>query len=302
LTLNQGLNLITVAREDTDQGAFNLDYIEVNDSNVINPGFESGNADGWTATGSTYGIDTNDVYDGSYKCYFWSSTAFTQKIEQTVTNLPNGTYLVSAMVKQSTGTPTLCRMELSGYGGTVLYTDIPHGTNYSQISNMVTVTNGQLNIAFYEDAPGNTNLQIDEISITPCVAVQNYGFESGNTTGWATTGSSYGVDTSDVYQGNYKCYFWNSNSYTQKLEQTITGLSNGIHSVTAWVKQDSGTPSLCRMELTNYGGAVVYSNVPHGNDYVQISGQVYVTNGQLTISFYEDATNANLLIDNVIVH
>jgi hypothetical protein len=193
-------------------------------------------------------------------------------------------------------------MELSGFGGVTLYENIPHTTGYTQISEMVTVTNGQINIAFYENAPGNTNLQIDDVSIIPCGPIQNYGFEAGSISGWAATGNSYGVDSSDVYQGNYKCYFWNSSSFTQKLEQTLTGVSNGIHTVTAWVKQSSGTPTICRMELSDDGGPVVYSNIPHGSSYIQISGQVYVTNGQVKIAFYEEGTNANLQIDNIQIY
>ena len=302
MTLQQGLNLIEVKRGSSDQGAFNLDYIEIGSASIANPGFESGTISGWTATGGNYGVDASDAYSGSYKCYFWSSSAFTQKIDQTVTSLPNGSYLVTAMVKQSTGTPTTCRMELSGYGGATLYENIPHTTGYTQISEMVTVTNGQMNIAFYEAAPGSTNLQIDDVSIIPCCAIQNYGFETGSISGWTATGSSYGVDSSDVYQGSYKCYFWNSSSFTQKLEQTLSGVPNGIHTVTAWVKQDSGNPTTCRMELSDYGGATVYSNVPHGSSYVQISGQVYVTNGQVKIAFYEAGTNSNLIIDNVQIY
>jgi len=300
LTLNQGLNLITVSREANDQGAFNLDYIDVKNAVIQNSGFESGTLSGWTSTGSNCGVNTSDVYNGNYKCYFWSSSAFNQKIDQTVT-LPNGTYLVSAMVKQDTGTPTTCKMQLSNFGGVTSSANIPHGNTYTPISTMATVTNGEINIAFYEAAAASANLQIDNVSIVPCGNVQNFGFETGNLNGWTATGSNCGVDTSDVYSGNQKCYFWNAGQFTQKIEQTVTGLSNGTHQITAWVKQYSGNPSICRMELTNYGGSIVYSNVPHGNEYTQISGLVYVTNGQVTISFYEDGSNANLQIDDVVV-
>ena len=126
LNLQQGLNLITVTRGAADTGAFNLDYIDVQAAGIVNPGFESGTLSGWTATGSNCGVDTSDVYSGVYKCYFWANGAFTQKIDQTF-SLPNGTYLVSAAVKQYSGMPELCRMELSGYGSAARYVNIPHG-------------------------------------------------------------------------------------------------------------------------------------------------------------------------------
>lgn len=301
LTLQQGLNLITVTRGQNDTGAFNLDYIDVQASDMMNPGFETGDLTGWITAGSNCGVDTSDVYSGNYKCYFWSDSAFSQRIEQTF-SLPNGSYFVSATVKQYSGNPEICRMELSGYGGAASYVDIPHGDTYTQVTDIVNVTNGTLNLAFYEQSSASANLQIDDITVLPCGNVQNFGFETGDLTGWTSTGSSAGVDGSDTYQGNYKCYFWNSGAFTQKLEQTVTGLSDGTHTVTAWVKQDSGNPSICRMELSGHGGSTVYSAVPHGTDYIQISGTVYVTNGQLKVTFHEEGSGCNLQIDSVIVH
>lgn len=300
LSLHQGINLITVTRGAEDTGAFNLDCIDVQAAKLVNSGFEKGDLTGWTATGTNCGVDSSDMYSGSYKCYFWSDSAFQQKIDQTLT-LPNGTYLVSAAVKQYSGTPEICRMELSGFGGSVQYTEIPHGNSYARIYDMVSVTSGSLNIAFYEQASGSANLQIDDVKILPCGDVQNFGFETGDLTGWIATGSSAGVDGSDVYQGNYKCYFWNDTQFTQKLEQTVTGLQNGTHVVTAWVKQDSGDPSVCQMELSDYGGSTVYSRVPHSTEYMQISGTVYVTNGRIKITFLEEGNGCNLQIDCIAV-
>lgn len=50
--------------------------------------------------------------------------------------------------------------------GSTVYTPITHGTAYQKITGSVYVTNGQTNIAFYENAPANTNLQIDDVEIS----------------------------------------------------------------------------------------------------------------------------------------
>lgn len=133
------------------------------DSEIINGSFESGNLDGWAATGTNVGVDNSDVALGNYKCYFWRTESYNQKIEQTVTGLENRTYTVKAMVKQNTGTTNISRMELSNYGGDNVYIDIPESDTYIEIEGTVEVENGRINVAFYQDAQENTNLQIDDV-------------------------------------------------------------------------------------------------------------------------------------------
>lgn len=301
ITLTQGINLISVNQNGTNAGSFNLDYIEVSPTNLLNAGFETGTLAGWTATGGNCGADNTDAYEGTAKCYFWSENAFEQKIDQTIT-LPNGTYMVSAYVKQSTGTPEVCRMELSGHGASTQFTDIAQSNSYQRIEDIVTVTTGQLNLAFYESATMQANLQIDAVSVVPCVALTNPGFETGNMTGWLVTGNNCNVDTSDVARGAYKCYFWNEGAFEQKIQQTVTEIPNGIHTVTAWVKQNSGAPDLCQMVLSQNAGMTTVTNIPHGDMYTQITGTVYVTDGTLTITFYERGTGCNLQIDEVFLY
>ncbi|MFB9324656.1 glycoside hydrolase family 66 protein [Paenibacillus aurantiacus] len=132
---------------------------------LINGTFEDGES-GWLYTGTgAHGVDANDAYAGS-KYWLWSDSAYTGKVEQTVNNLPNGSYTVSARVKQNLGSPSLSRMELSDYGGSTVYVNIPHGDSYVSISGTATVTNGTLKIAFYQAAPGSTNLQIDDVKLS----------------------------------------------------------------------------------------------------------------------------------------
>lgn len=133
------------------------------DNEIINGSFESGNLDGWTATGTNVGVDNVDAGSGNYKCYFWGAENYTQKIEQTITGLENRTYTVKAIVKQNLGTTNISRMELSDYGGDNVYVDIRKGDSYIEIEGTVEVKNGRINVAFYQDAEENTNLQIDDV-------------------------------------------------------------------------------------------------------------------------------------------
>ncbi|MFB9953722.1 glycosyl hydrolase 53 family protein [Cellulomonas denverensis] len=66
---------------------------------VVNPGFEDGVAP-WTGTGTGYTISaTDDPYAGSRSTHFWSATAYTFTVEQTVTGVPAGQYRLSARVQ-----------------------------------------------------------------------------------------------------------------------------------------------------------------------------------------------------------
>lgn len=133
------------------------------DNEIINGSFENGNLDGWIETGTNVGVDDVDVQDGDYKCYFWGTESYTQKIEQTITGLENRKYTVKAMVKQNTGNTNISRMELTNYGGEDVHVNIPHGDSYIEIHGTVEVKNGRLNVSFYQDAQENTNLQIDNV-------------------------------------------------------------------------------------------------------------------------------------------
>ncbi|WP_332698527.1 TIM-barrel domain-containing protein [Halalkalibacter lacteus] len=185
--LSQGVNIVTLEFTGEDTGSALIDSIQFEGftDQIVNGNFESGDFTGWDVTGSNAGVDSYDVYSGQYKAYFWSDESYQQKIEQDISDLEDGTYTVTAMVKQNTGTPSLSRMELTNYGGDNVYVDIPHGNDYVKISGIVDVTDGSLNIAFYQDAPGFTNLQIDHVRLKsedfdePEVKLYNNRFEQG---------------------------------------------------------------------------------------------------------------------------
>ncbi len=134
------------------------------DGMLINGGFEDGYLKGWTAEGSHIGVDASDVNSGSYKCYFYSSAPYTQKLAQTVGGLSDGTYEIKAAVKQNTGRPAVCRMELSS-GERTAEQGISHSEEYQTVTGQIEVTGGKMTLAFYLEADQEANLQIDDVSI-----------------------------------------------------------------------------------------------------------------------------------------
>lgn len=130
--------------------------------------------------------------------------------------------------------------------------------------------------------------------------ITNPGFEDGSM-GWTITGNKYGIDASDAASGNNKLYFYAKEPYTQKIDQTVTGLKNGQYKVTAMVKQNTGIPDYAAMELTS-GGKTEKVEIKHMNNYGEIEGVIDVTDGKLNIAFnYTSSVNgeANLQIDDI---
>ena len=130
--------------------------------------------------------------------------------------------------------------------------------------------------------------------------ITNPGFEDG-VTGWNILGNSFGIDSSDVVSGNNKAYFYKNGPYTQKIDQTVSGLKNGKYTVTAMVKQNTGVPDYAAMELTSDNDTKKI-DIKHTDDYEKIEGTVDVTDGNLNIAFnYKSSVNGqtNLQIDDI---
>jgi hypothetical protein len=290
-----------------------------NSTELKNGGFEAGDISGWTEwhpSGQTtcYGVDSNDANSGQYKLYFWSTSAYQQKMSQLKTGLSNTSYKVKAWVKATAygGTPSYCRMELSNYGGAAQYVNMTVDGTWRQYTGTASVSNGQLDIAFYCNSPGSTSMQIDDVQLVPdtlpaAMWVSNPGFEKGNITGWTEWHPSSqplccGVDSNDANSGQYKLYFFSTNAYQQSVHQVRTGLANGSYTAKTWIKATAygGPPSYCRMELADYGGAAQYVNMTVDGTWRQYTGTVNVTNGQLNIGFYCNSPGStSMQIDDV---
>ncbi|MDD9268751.1 hypothetical protein ACFPES_17055 [Paenibacillus sp. GCM10023248] len=178
--LKKGVNLITLERQNSDQGEIHLDGITLdtnplanaNALRVMNGDWESGDIRGWrewhpAGQAPAYGVDSFDAYQGSYKLYFWNTQAYKQSVHQMLTGLPNGTYTLSARVKETVygNKPNTVRMELSEYGGSPVYKNIVPTAGYVRIQASAKVSNGRLDIGFYVDSPGLTSLQIDQVTV-----------------------------------------------------------------------------------------------------------------------------------------
>lgn len=81
---------------------------------VVNSGFEDGVAP-WTGTGTGYTISsTDDPYAGNRSVHFWSGSAYSFTVEQTLTGVPAGQYRLSAQVQgDGSGSADVTRISAS---------------------------------------------------------------------------------------------------------------------------------------------------------------------------------------------
>jgi len=120
---------------------------------------------------------------------------------------------------------------------------------------------------------------------------------------WLNTGTASTTIKTEwgALDGNYKLTFWSDSAYEASLYQTVTGLSNGTYTLTAWIMRD-GTHDTAQMYVKNYGGAQVKQNISGSSSAwskVTISN-IQVTNGQCEIGFYDKGqANAWLNIDAI---
>lgn len=276
-----------------------------NPNNLLtNPGFESGNAAGWTdwhdGSSTAQKVDTDLPMEGSYKLTHWASANYKQLTSQLLT-VPNGSYSASVWVRSGGGQNTL-RLFAKNFGAAELTADmgsspIPNYTKYT-IDN-IPVTSGQIEIGIWTDANANNWAAFDNFELVrnnPNLLI-NPGFESGDSTGWTDwhDGSSTAqkIDTDLPLEGSYKLTHWASVNYKQLTSQLLT-VPNGTYSASVWVRSGGGQ-NVLRLFAKNFGAAEMAANMGSSPipDYTKYTiDNIPVTNGQIEIGIWTDA-NAN---------
>jgi len=186
IPLVKGENKIEIRYDASNTGNVNFDEFSlsvgdasVNYNLVDNGSFERDLTFGtawteWHPNGQTqaYGIDSGSgsnppesAVEGSKRAYFYQTSDYKQSIHQGI-SLANGKYRASAWVKVSNSTPSIGRMEISQYGSTAKYVNMPFvGAGWKLIECEFTVTSGYVDLGFYCDSKGGTTVHIDSVSL-----------------------------------------------------------------------------------------------------------------------------------------
>lgn len=260
----------------------------------------------WQAVGTgDSGIDTNDAYSGQ-KLWLYSNSAYDRTVYQNVSNLADGVYTVKAMVKRTTAAGT-ARMETTTVGEETVVKPIKVSQNYTELSQVVEVKQGQLKIAFrYKNtdyAPGG--LVVDNVVLLKegVLPPKNYlkdGDFEADQSKWQAVGSgNSGVDTNDAYSGQ-KLWIYNNGAFDRTVYQEITDLEDGIYTIKGMAKRT--TPAgIARLEATTTAGMTTKAINVRMN-YEAFEHVVEVKNGQLKLAFrylLEGGGAGGLVVDNV---
>ncbi len=138
-------------------------------NHLVNGGFETGNLAPWTVEGSTDAADisneTSNLHAGSFALHYWLGAPFDFTLSQTVTNLPNGTYTLSAWLQGGGGENTL-QLYVSDYGGDTLSADITN-TGWLVWTNPTIptfkVTNGKATVGLKVTSLGGSWAFLDDV-------------------------------------------------------------------------------------------------------------------------------------------
>jgi glucuronoarabinoxylan endo-1,4-beta-xylanase len=140
----------------------------------------------------------------------------------------------------------------------------------------------------------------------------NTGFETGNTSGWSSFGSTtLIVETSQVHSGIYAVEVTNRTASYMGIAQSFVGVlqSGQTYDVSAWVRLAGGADQTMQLTMQKTeAGATTYAAIASGsvsaNGWTQLSGQ-YTYNPSGTVSalnFYAEvpsSTNASFYFDDV---
>ncbi|ADL51208.1 glycosyl hydrolase 53 family protein [Clostridium cellulovorans] len=131
---------------------------------VTNSSFELGTS-GWTVTGSGISLGENNGYDGSTGMHYYSGQPFNGTVSQTISNIPNGSYKLTAM-SQGGGGETNSEVFATLSNGQKLasnFTNIGWQNWVKTTVNDIQVTDGTLTVGFYINAPGGVWGDIDAL-------------------------------------------------------------------------------------------------------------------------------------------
>lgn len=137
----------------------------------------------------------------------------------------------------------------------------------------------------------NSSFELDEFTNTPSDWQIWYGLGSSIST----------IKTeNNAFSGEYKLTFWSDQAYEASIYQTITGLSKGTYTLTAYTKA-GGSFNTNQLYIKNYGGKELKAQISNTEKWEKVTiDNIPVTTNSFEIGLYTNAqANAWSNIDYV---
>ncbi|MBL1227128.1 LamG-like jellyroll fold domain-containing protein [Enterococcus sp. BWR-S5] len=139
--------------------------VRTNTNLIKNGDFEDGTAHWDIKNVTCNGVDTYMAYGGvGQKLWFYNSNTYTGEVSQTVENIENGVYVVSAMVQHQLNQAEASELRIDLFDGKQNSVALNYNPNYQYVTTEVTVVNGKIKLGFYQKGR-NATLHVDNVTL-----------------------------------------------------------------------------------------------------------------------------------------
>ncbi|WP_172656518.1 glycosyl hydrolase 53 family protein [Catenovulum maritimum] len=231
-----------------------------NQSALLNDSFETGSFLPWKLGDGDAGLivtsNPDDVYKGEYAIHFWLDKDILQSLTQTQ-KVSNGRYKVSLMSMGGDAVNNLSKLiATSADESQTAAIQFSSWGVWHESSVEIEVTDENLTVSLALNEAENTYGNIDHIKAEPISAnlLVNAGFESPDISPWIISDQSFGLALTsiadEVYSGQQAMHFWNDNSISTNISQTLT-LDNGQYSVSGFFMGGDATNNQSLLKATS---------------------------------------------------
>src|SRR6266480_2396587 len=303
---------VKVVRTSGQYTNLNLDDFALQANLLSNPGFETGNFNGWSQTGMIIRADSGSMHSGLYGAApaYNSGTqiysAFT--LQQNLLSPVAGSSITKIQLWYRWGT-SADSVQVLYTDGTYTQTNLPFVGSWTLVNAAFDSSKTISGVKVVRTSGQYTNLNLDDFALQANL-LSNPGFETGNFNGWSQTGMIIRADSGSMHSGLYGAapaynsgtQIYSAFTLQQNLLSPVAGSS--ITKIQLWYRWGTSADSV---QVLYTDGTYTQTNLPFVGSWTlvnaafdsskTISGvKVVRTSGQYTNLNLDDfALQANLL-------